>query len=935
MLTALDEHGAPLWRVKLENFRGATLTQQGYTLAVGRYRGSDGIFRFGPDNSSVVFFDLAADKVCGAAFGTATDSTVVTLLLAKNKHAQLFFDARGALARLRWDQANGTWQKSPERPAERLSAEAHFLPAANGQFSVTTRGTDGVSTSLFDASGRHGFLLNTDGRTERPFLPAGGWVIAEDCHVGSLNADGQWEWQYALTMPGQRCQFIEPWSLALDGEDLVLMRAGENKATVARVETKGGKILQHIEVPSGISRSDLYGNKATQLLSAVASGNTGEAKLAHFEQDSAVPMSSLEFRRVLSDRVLDVLSDAQGTAVLTRDHLMIFEGAGFKRYALGKPKLRLAGRDGKIDWVMYNTLRRGPSGQLWILATVKGDADGDPGWGGFSSALFEWTPTRFEELELPNEVIVPFGARRLASESPLRLVTAPGDAIACQANYCARWLEHRWQAVTLPSGVERPVPDISNGTASLTDHEKLFVLDGPIARPASASLGATRVDQREESCTLLYYETEDLTSSGDCGLGPAQGFARGLQSDVYVATKRGLVVHDGTNWRGVAGSPDALRFVRRGNGAELWVGGDSGLWRTDLTQPGAVALAAERPLPLAPPPAIPSDSLPLGVDETIEAEPLSFPMDSGRELSFAYEAKAAGPVLWLRDDKRLVEVDGEGHAHTLTNLAIERTALHSLAPEQSGQGWILGQWGPIRVEHGAVEPAEQLAIAGLHAVAALNSGDLWALSCDVRPTLPGVAVRDSNGAWQLLRQLPMGCYSAAASLGAEQWLVGGSSQREDWLSRDDKSDDALPERMVQRALPASGEGILLHRVNGTWTWVRLAEGALLAVAPVARGQAWASGVNGALVHAIDGRTVHMQVPGQVSIRTILALSPNNVWFGGDAALMLHFDGKALHRVSWPSPRPRSAIASLVPYRGDILIASPDGLMLAKVSARAE
>ena len=934
ILTALDELGAPLWRAKLRNFRGATLTHQGYTLAVVRHGGDDGILRFGPDGSSVVFFDLNADTICGATFGSASDSTVVTLVLAKNKHAQLFFDNRGFLASFRWDQVNdGTWQKSPELPAERLSPDAQFRPVATGQFSVTSRGAEGDLTSLFDASGRRGFVMRTDPWAKSPFLHAGTWLIAEDCHVGSLDAEGQWVWQSALTMPGQRCQFIEPRSLSLDGEDLVLVQTGENKATVSRVDTREGKILQHVEVSSGIAWRDLDGNKPTQLLSAVASGDTGEAKSAPFEQDSAVPMSSLDFRRVFDDRVLDVLSDTQGTAALTRDHLIIFEGTSFKRYALGKPKLRLAARDGKVDWLTYETLRRGPNGELWVLATVEGHADSDPDWGGFSSALFEWMPTRFQELELPREIIAPFGARGAASESRIHLATAPGDAIACRANYCARWIDHRWQVVALPSVIERPVPDISNGVASLTSKEKLFVVDGSIAKPASVSFGRPRVDQEEESCTLLYYEAEHLKSSGDCGLGPAQGFALGLQSDVYVATKRGLVVYDGTNWRGVAGSPDFLHFVRRGTGAELWVGGDSGLWRTDLTQPGAVALATERPLPLAS--ALPSGPLLLGADEAIEGEPLSFSIDSNRELSFAYEAKTAGGVLWLRDDKRLVEVDGEGHAHTLGNLAIERTALHALAPEQSGQGWVVGRWGPIRVEHGVVEPEEPLAIAGLHALAALNSGDLWALTCDVRPKLPGVVVRDSNGEWQLLRQLPMGCYSAAASLGAERWLVGGSSQREAWLSSDDKSNDVLREHMAQRALPASGEGILIHRVNDTWTWARIAEGALLAVAPVAPSQAWASGVKGALVHVIDGRIVHMQVPEQVSIRTILALSPNNVWFGGDAALVLHFDGKDLHRVSWPSPRPRSTIAALVPYRGNILIASPDGLVLAKVSARAE
>jgi hypothetical protein len=53
------------------------------------------------------------------------------------------------------------------------------------------------------------------------------------------------------------------------------------------------------------------------------------------------------------------------------------------------------------------------------------------------------------------------------------------------------------------------------------------------------------------------------------------------------------------------------------------------------------------------------------------------------------------------------------------------------------------------------------------------------------------------------------------------------------------------------------------------------------------------------------------VPWRVTLRAVAGTGPDDVWIAGDRSTLLHWDGKAIHRVATAGIDPDAALSALV------------------------
>jgi hypothetical protein len=165
---------------------------------------------------------------------------------------------------------------------------------------------------------------------------------------------------------------------------------------------------------------------------------------------------------------------------------------------------------------------------------------------------------------------------------------------------------------------------------------------------------------------------------------------------------------------------------------------------------------------------------------------------------------------------------------------------------------------------------------------------------------PRALVADGAGL-RLVAGLPLASYADVAPRAEDDvWLAGGLAAARDGV----------------RAWP-EGEGVLVHFDGKRFTRHRAPDGALLAVVAVGPGEAWAVGMGGGLVHAKAGAVEAFHLAStsgdrlEPALRAVSARAPDDVWIAGDAATLLHWDGRSLRRVDAALAGPDGALTSVI------------------------
>ncbi|HVK68628.1 MAG TPA: hypothetical protein VM694_29415, partial [Polyangium sp.] len=397
------------------------------------------------------------------------------------------------------------------------------------------------------------------------------------------------------------------------------------------------------------------------------------------------------------------------------------------------------------------------------------------------------------------------------------------------------------------------------------------------------------------------------------------------RDDVWTTGFLGGVAHfDGARWWRILGIDPTEKLTVTGSGrGDVWLFGETGLWHV-TPEPGATADLEGTAAP-PPPAAAPSVVLPVaGVDASYRLERVVLDIDGQRPLRTAIGiVEGPGGVVWLHEGARIVEYDG-ARARLLyqapkpdpfycwyapepdCNLCAqctERTpktlgCQHCLAPVAAGEGAALAAEGFLRLQGGRAAP-EPMPLPDLLAVAAAPSGTVWTVSA-ADGDLPRAMVRSPRGV-RLVAGLPPAAYAdVAARADDDVWFTGG-----------------LTTVMVADRVSPEGEGTLVRFDGRAFTRHRGPDGALLSVAAVGPGEAWAVGLGGAVLHA-KASTVeafHLEREGGARhtgiLRGVTATGPNDVWIVGDGSTLLRWDGKVLRRVDTGVVGPEAALAAVI------------------------
>ncbi|MDI1431376.1 hypothetical protein [Polyangium sorediatum] len=430
-------------------------------------------------------------------------------------------------------------------------------------------------------------------------------------------------------------------------------------------------------------------------------------------------------------------------------------------------------------------------------------------------------------------------------------------------------------------------------------------------------------DETLEASALAHSEGADVEPPE--GPLPALSTWASGRDDVWTTGFLGGVAHfDGARWWRILGIDPTEKLTVTGSGrGDVWLFGEAGLWHV-TPEPRAAADLEGTPAP-PPPAAAPSVVLPVtGVDTSYRLERVVLDLDGQRPLRTAIGiAEGPGGVVWLHEGARIVEYDG-ARARLLyeapkpgpffcwyapepdCNLCAQCTernpktlgCQHCLAPVAAGEGAALAAEGFLRLQGGRAA-SEPMPLPDLLAVAAAPSGAVWTVSA-ADGDLPRAMTWGPRGV-RLVAGLPPAAYAdVAARADDDVWFAGG-----------------LTTVLVAGRVSPEGEGTLVRFDGRAFTHHRGPDGALLSVAAVGPGEAWAVGLGGALLHA-KASTVeafHLGREGggrhPVVLRGVSATGPNEVWIVGDGSTLLRWDGKALRRVDTGAVGPEAALAAVI------------------------
>ncbi len=570
------------------------------------------------------------------------------------------------------------------------------------------------------------------------------------------------------------------------------------------------------------------------------------------------------------------------------------------------------GRPRRADF-LAQTLSRAPDGRLLVLGQW-GIGD-DERFEALASCALERVDGRFRErIELTQPANM-----QSFNQQPVHAVSARGREVFCVRDVC----------VELGSGPRRVTPygggpvvfageTLWRGAGKLWRENEVIPAPDPIGSIWASgendvwAVGNTEHQQHPKGPGALTHWDGHKQEIIRSPIGKVRTGWSITPNDVWLVGEGGAAHFDGKHWSRVVGVlPIASDFLQgpvpvlTGGGADVWIGGSSGLLH--LTPDPAVQPDLEgRPAP-TPPAVLPSRALQVGdIDPSYRLERVSIPVDGGPPLSGALGvAEGTDGVVWLHDQHRVVEFDGQ-RGRVLQN--VDRFAcLHCLAPARAGEGTLLTS-SIFQVTGGQVTPDREM----LPALLSLSRSPsaLWFVSAGSDDSLPHAVIRNDRGL-RLVTGLPGAAYAdIAARSDDDAWMVGGLA-----------ADEEGHQHTTFRRLWPAGEGIAVHFDGQAFTWHRGPDGALLSVAAVGLGEAWAVGVGGGTVHMKGGtaEAFHVQrTDGKrldVILRSVSAAAPDDVWMTGAGSTLLRWDGKALRRIDTTLVGRDATLTTVIAPRG--------------------
>jgi hypothetical protein len=626
-------------------------------------------------------------------------------------------------------------------------------------------------------------------------------------------------------------------------------------------------------------------------------------------------------------------------------YLRHFDGTAWRDVPMPDANLDgiLVGPDHRANHETFvpNTLVAGAGGQvimlgmgliLWPLGNALGS---------MRLVVFEGDVRGFRRLREVTPPIPKGSEGSPYAERPESGVYARGPAgrqVFCLADLCAArgptttakssWRLFGWLSEE-PIDAARPI--VFAGETLWRFDAKGLTRDGEVMRPMQGgrhrALWATGKDDvwavTADSPVLVHWDGKAFQDTPSPVREPEEVWASG-RSDVWVAGD-GVAHFDGASWRRIVGVRHGP--LRASGKDDVWIG----RWhitpepnaRPDLvgeTGPAPRASAPSRPLAVGP------------SDPAVRLERLVIDVAGSTPLKAALGVAAApSGVVWLHDARRVIELDGTQARVLYETRAEEPIACQRcLAPSAAGAGAMLarglGDVMALRSFTAGRVAGDIVWLPSLLAVARAPSGALWAVSGIDDENEGPAAVVSNASELRFVRGVPSGTYAdVAVRADSDVWLSGGLAS-----SRD-----------PARAWP-EGEGTLVHFDGRRFIRHRAPDGALHAVAAVAPSEAWAVGADGGLVHVkgFGERSVpiekgdvvdafHLELDGapwRVTLRAVAATGPDDVWFAGDRSTLLHWDGKALHRVATTGIDSDGAFSAVVaPSAGRGWVVGPTGI----------
>lgn len=361
----------------------------------------------------------------------------------------------------------------------------------------------------------------------------------------------------------------------------------------------------------------------------------------------------------------------------------------------------------------------------------------------------------------------------------------------------------------------------------------------------------------KDSTTTAYFTTAACNTDGWCWYSPLPtGNALAAlwgssATDVWAVGARGTILHfDGTAWNGgQAVTNEDLAGVWGASGQDVWAVGSKGtLLHYDGTRWAASSAG----------------------------------LTSGLNAVFG----TSGSDVWAAGEQgKVLHYDGTRWSSVDSGVTTALNAIGGAAPDEI---YIVGAMGVIlRVQGSGLSKQTFAYSSDLYAVRAGNGGDLWVAG--------NTSFRRSGGTWAPITR-PTG-YVARG--------LGGSGANDMWSVSGTWNSTSL-----------IGSGTIEHSNGITWIDAALGQSLpyLSAVWASGPNDAWAVGgyndaADSAALYHWDGLKWSRSNPPAVrlTLRSLCASRPSEVWAGGDSGLLLRWDG---HRVRSLNSGTGNSLASL-------------------------
>jgi hypothetical protein len=785
--------------------------------------------------------------------------------------------------------------------------------------------------SARDATGAERWSFGTTVRIAAVVPAWGGLLVVDEaCVATALEGGGTLRWTRTLGGAHGTCPRRFEVSIATDERAAVLHWTGQGPVAseVAAIDRDGEMLFAEV-LEDGAQALPVIEDGVARLCAP-----NWSAPLPPLKRGALVPpRPSTVVLETKVEQHLDRPADAlavlgpSDVAVLSGDRLLRWNGKTWQERSIVAPQPPpLTDPPAVAERFVPDRLARGPDGALWISGSrrvrllVSDDGPSMPTYVGNMPVLLRerrGTTTAVKEVaDLLSEqgssydhvhvtsrgddgAVCWLGACRKLRGASTSLIAMPHDAWSISALTLVEG--EAWSLGShLGHGVNGSIVATSIALEPFEEYDRHPRIWGASARDVWIVDAKVRRFDGDEAVAF----SVPVTSPRD-----VWGTAR---DDVWIAGDDGAAHFDGTRWSRVVGlGAPRLAWVEGSGAGDVWMGGPSGLFRVSSPRPRSITAPTPPDVAREAVRAVRPSALPDPGFTRVTWRP------NGRApLTTALELATAGDAMWIRDDEGVVEHRGGATTVLASRAAIGGSQCRKcLAPRAPGKGIVLGASAPFELGSG---PPRRLdpRLASMLAVGMGPRGARIVGGTDERGEPAAWWVDEAAPRWDV----PAGCYVAVAASPHPTAGAADPAAEETWLAGGlrctiDPGGQRWP----------TGEGILVHHTPTSVRWFRAPAGPLLDVVATGPGEAWAVGVDGAVVHVRAGEVSRSRVEPPVRLHAVL-VEGDAVWVGGDDRTLVRLAGERAERVEIAALPPRAAVTSLARHDGALWIASPDGIV---------